>query len=162
MVSDTCQDGLSLGIFCCLLGGRGPGLRRGFGDRMVQRYRMPWRCGDVMCLDLYRISPGYLNGMKSIEENDPAPYVLESSSIVINLKTGTLWHDLDSSLMGRGIKLFFIYIFTLLFRDSPAPRLSFPPSSSFPPPSSPASPSPDPPSSNYARRYRTGSGPRSS
>lgn len=70
VVSDTCQDGLSLGIFCCLLGGRGPGLRRGFGDRMVQRYRMPRRCGDVMCLDLYRISPGYLNGMKSIEEND--------------------------------------------------------------------------------------------
>jgi hypothetical protein len=52
VVSDTCQDGLSLGIFCCLFGGRGPGLRRGFGDRMVQRYRMPRRCGDVMCLDL--------------------------------------------------------------------------------------------------------------
>jgi len=31
VVSDTCQDGLSLGIFCCLLGGRGPGLHRGFG-----------------------------------------------------------------------------------------------------------------------------------
>jgi hypothetical protein len=80
-----------------------------------------------------------------------APYVLESSSIVINLKTGTLWHDLDSSLMGRGIKIFFIYIFTVLFRDSPVPPLPFPPSSSFPSLSSPASPSPDPPSSNYPR-----------
>ena len=50
--------------------GEGRVVRRGFGDRMVQRYRMPRRCGDMMCLDLYRISPGYLNGMKSIEEND--------------------------------------------------------------------------------------------
>ena len=89
------------------------------------------------------------------------PYILEPSLIVISLKQEILWHDLESSLI-RGIELLFIFIFTMLFRYSPAPPLLSPPSSSFPSPSSPASPSPDPPSSNYARRYRTGSGPRSS
>lgn len=53
VVSDVCQKGLSLGIFYCLVGGgRVPGLCRGFRDQMVQRYRMPRRCGDVLWISI--------------------------------------------------------------------------------------------------------------